>query len=196
MSSPDETGAGPRSDALESAVFGGGCFWCLEAAYQEVRGVEEVVSGYSGGTHRAPTYGLVCGGATGHAEVVQVSYDPSVVSYGDLLDVFFAIHDPTTPDRQGADVGPQYRSIILHENEEQRETARARIEELEREGRWADPIVTEVVPLDRFYRAEPEHQDFYRRNPAQPYCGVVITPKLARARAALGPLFIDSPELP
>lgn len=173
-----------EESARERATLGGGCFWCLEAVFQEVPGVERVVSGYAGGQVPDPSYRQVCTGQTGHAEVVQVTFDPEAVSYRRLLEVFFTVHDPTTRDRQGADVGPQYRSIILHHSTEQRDTARAVIRELEEAGAWSAPVVTEVVPLEAFYPAESEHQDFFRRNPAQAYCRFVIEPKMAKYRQA------------
>lgn len=169
----------------ETATLGGGCFWCLEAVYQELEGVERVEPGYAGGHAPEPTYRQVCAGTTGHAEVVRVDFDPDVVSYRDVLEVFFAIHDPTTPDRQGSDVGPQYRSIVLVDSPEQRETAEGLIEELEREGAYGGaPIVTEVEPLETFWPAEEHHRDYYRENPDQPYCRFVIDPKLAKFRKA------------
>ncbi len=171
------------SERIETATLAGGCFWCLEAVYQEVPGVEQVVSGYAGGQVEDPTYRQVCGGDTGHAEVVQVSFDPAVVSYRRLLEIFFTIHDPTTRDRQGADTGSQYRSAIFVGSPEQRETAEALIAELEAEQLFDDPIVTEVSPLETFYPAERYHQDYYRQNSRQPYCQVVIRPKLAKYRA-------------
>lgn len=164
-----------------TATFGGGCFWCLEAVYQEIDGVESVVSGYAGGEVPNPSYRQVCTGDTGHAEVVQITYDPSAISYRDLLEVFFTIHDPTTKDRQGPDVGPQYRSIILHHDEEQKQVATTLIEELEADDVF-DMIVTEVMPLDTFYTAEEEHQDYYRNNPSQAYCQSVISPKVTKLR--------------
>ena len=167
---------------LHHATLGGGCFWCLEAVYEEVDGVSEVVSGYAGGHVPNPSYRQVCNGTTGHAEVVQLTYDPSVISYRDLLEIFFTIHNPTTKDRQGADVGPQYRSIILYHDESQKETAESLIEEFETDGVFGDPIVTEVEPLDTFYRAEDKHQDYYERNSSQPYCQSVISPKVAKLR--------------
>ncbi|PSQ82023.1 MAG: peptide-methionine (S)-S-oxide reductase [Bacteroidetes bacterium QS_1_63_11] len=166
----------------QRATLGGGCFWCLEAVYEEVDGISEVVSGYAGGHVSSPTYRQVCNGTTGHAEVVQLTYDPSVISYRDLLEIFFTIHNPTTENREGADVGPQYRSIVLHHTEEQKETAEMLIDELEANGVFRDPIVTEVAPLDTFYRAEDKHQDYYERNSAQPYCQSVIFPKVAKLR--------------
>ena len=164
------------------ATLGGGCFWCLEAVFEQVNGVERVVSGYCGGTTANPTYRQVCGGDTGHAEVVQVTFDPAVVSFGDLLDVFFGTHDPTTRNRQGADVGTQYRSAIFYHSPEQKEAAERRIAELNAEGIWPAPIVTEVVPLKEFYKAEEYHQGYYRQNPYQGYCQAVISPKVAKFR--------------
>ncbi|HET6566910.1 MAG TPA: peptide-methionine (S)-S-oxide reductase MsrA [Rhodothermales bacterium] len=166
----------------EVATFGGGCFWCLEPVFDDVRGVEDVVSGYSGGRRPNPTYEQVCSGATGHAEVVQVTFDPAVISYRDLLAVFFAIHDPTTLNRQGADVGTQYRSVIFYHSPEQKETADALIDEVNREEIWKDPIVTQVLPFEVFYSAEGYHQEYFERNPNQPYCQVVISPKVAKFR--------------
>lgn len=167
----------------ETATLGGGCFWCLEAVYQELEGVERVESGYAGGHVPDPTYEQVCAGSTGHAEVVQVEFDPGTISYREILEVFFAIHDPTTPNRQGADVGPQYRSIVLYHSAEQREEAERTIEELEADGAYGgDPIVTEIEPLETFWPAEEAHDDYYRRNPEQPYCRIVIDPKLAKFR--------------
>jgi len=166
----------------ETATLGGGCFWCLEAVYKDLKGVERVVSGYAGGQALNPTYEQVCGGRTGHAEVVQITYDPNVVSYPDLLDVFFTIHDPTTKDRQGADVGPQYRSIILYHSPEQKAAAERAIAEQSEKGIWSAPIVTEVVPLETFYPGEDYHQDYYERNPRQRYCQIVIAPKVAKFR--------------
>lgn len=166
---------------LRKATLGGGCFWCLEAVYQEVDGVESVVSGYAGGHVPNPSYRQVCNGTTGHAEVTQVTYDPSVVSYRDLLEIFFTIHNPTTKNRQGPDVGEQYRSIILYHDEEQKETAESVMEAVG-DDVFEDPIVTEVEPLDVFYEAEEEHQDYYRNNASLPYCQSVISPKVAKLR--------------
>jgi len=166
----------------EVATLAGGCFWCLEAVFQGLKGVERVVSGYAGGSVPNPSYEAVCGGGTGHAEVVQVTFDSGVLSYRDLLDVFFAIHDPTTMNRQGADVGTQYRSAIYYHSPEQERTARAAIAEIEREGVFDAPIVTEVAPLSVFYPAEQYHQDYFRRNPGQGYCRAVIAPKVAKFR--------------
>lgn len=165
---------------LQHATLGGGCFWCLEAAYQRLSGVHEVVSGFAGGTTPDPDYAAVVGGGTGHAEVVQIEFDPAVITYPELLDVFWAIHDPTTPDRQGNDVGSQYRSIILYADEAQHAAARQSIAAVQK--LWSDPVVTEVVPLETFYPATDDHQDYYNRHPANPYCAVVINPKLATLR--------------
>ncbi|MFP4227328.1 MAG: peptide-methionine (S)-S-oxide reductase MsrA [Salinivenus sp.] len=167
---------------LREATLGGGCFWCLEAVYQEVDGVESVVSGYAGGHVPNPSYRQVCNGTTGHAEVTQLVYDPAVVSYRALLEIFFTIHNPTTKNRQGPDVGEQYRSIILYHDEEQKTAAETLIEELEADDVFDDPIVTEVEPLDTFYPAEEEHQNYYRNNASLPYCQAVISPKVAKLR--------------
>lgn len=165
-----------------TATLAGGCFWCLEAIYLQLKGVHGVKSGYAGGRRPNPTYEQVCTGVTGHAEVVRVTYDPSVITYGDLLDVFFTIHDPTTLNRQGADSGTQYRSAIFFENADQEREARAKVAALEAEHRWDDPIVTEIVPLTQFWPAENYHDDYFARNPQNPYCAVVIAPKVAKAR--------------
>ena len=164
------------------ATLGGGCFWCLEAVYQQLEGVEQLVSGYAGGHVENPTYEEVCGKKTGHAEVVQLTYDASRVSFRDLLEVFFTIHDPTTKDRQGNDVGPQYRSVIFYHDEEQRRAAEEIIAELTAEHAFEAPIVTEVKPLTRFYAAENYHQNYFAQNSSQPYCAYVISPKLAKFR--------------
>lgn len=166
----------------EVATLGGGCFWCLEAVFQELRGVEKVEPGYAGGDLPYPTYEQVCEGTTGHAEVVQVTFDPGVISFRDLLQVFFAIHDPTTPDRQGNDVGPQYRSLILYHTPEQKAAAEAAIRELSKAKVWGAPIVTQLAPFAAFYPAESYHRDYFRRNPFQPYCRLVVAPKLAQFR--------------
>ena len=166
----------------EVATLGGGCFWCVEAVFEETKGVLKVESGYSGGFVPDPTYRQVCLETTGHAEVVQVTFDPEVISYRDVLNVFFATHDPTTLNRQGADVGTQYRSAVFYHDEEQRRIAEEVISEIEAEGVWDDPIVTEVVPFDAFYRAEDYHQGYFRNNARQPYCQVVIAPKVAKFR--------------
>jgi len=164
------------------ATLAGGCFWCLEAVFDDLEGVEDVVSGYAGGSVPNPTYKHVCTGETGHAEVVQVTFNPDVISYRDLLRVFFTIHDPTTLNRQGADVGTQYRSAIFTHNETQEKVAEEVIAELNDAGIWDDPIVTEVVPFEAFYPAEDYHQEYFRRNPNQGYCRVVIAPKVAKFR--------------
>lgn len=178
-----------------AATLGGGCFWCLEAVYEQMRGVVSVESGYSGGRTADPRYESVCSGVTGHAEVVQVRFDPTMVSYPEVLEVFFGIHDPTTKDRQGHDIGTQYRSVIFTHGEEQASTAGELIAHLEEEGVFSDPIVTEVQPLERFWPAEDYHRQYYRRNPAQPYCVMVVGPKVAKYREHFGRLLRDPGEL-
>ena len=168
------------SDKREVATLGGGCFWCLDAAYREINGVTHVESGYAGGTVPNPTYEQVSTGRTGHAEVVQVEYDPEVISYDDILDVFWSIHDPTTKNRQGADVGTQYRSIILTQDNAQAAAARASRDEIQND--WTNPVATEIEPLQAFYPAEEYHQDYFARNPNQGYCQIVINPKLKKVR--------------
>ncbi|MEM9997736.1 MAG: peptide-methionine (S)-S-oxide reductase MsrA [Bacteroidota bacterium] len=167
---------------LEKATLGGGCFWCVEAVMKPLRGVQSAVSGYAGGNIPNPTYREICSGLTGHAEVVEVTFDPAQVSYADLLRVFFATHDPTTLNRQGADVGTQYRSVVFTHSDAQAETARAVIAEIEAAGIYSDPIVTEVAPAPTFYVAEDYHQDYFERNPNQPYCAAVIAPKVSKFR--------------
>ncbi len=169
---------------MEKATIGGGCFWCLEAVFREMSGVSSAQSGYAGGHMAHPTYEEVCGKRTGHAEVVQVTFDPARLSFADLLRVFFTIHDPTTKDRQGADIGPQYRSIILTHGDEQEATAKAIIAEITAAGLWVRPIVTEIIPLTEFWPAEPEHDNYFARNPWSGYCQAVIAPKLAKFRKA------------
>jgi peptide-methionine (S)-S-oxide reductase len=176
------TDNGANGPAREVATLGGGCFWCLEAVYQELRGVEKVESGYSGGHVPNPTYREVCSETTGHAEVVRVTFDPGVVSYREILEVYFTIHDPTTLNRQGADVGTQYRSVVFYHDEEQRRVAEEVISDLEVEGIWSNPIVTELAPFEEFYVAENYHQDYFRNNGFQPYCQVIIAPKVAKFR--------------
>ena len=170
------------AEHLQTATLAGGCFWCLEAVYQELRGVVRVESGYAGGDLPAPTYEQVCTGETGHAEAVQITFDPSVVSYRDLLDIFFTIHDPTTLNRQGADAGTQYRSAIFYHSAAQKATAEAVIAALEAEQVWDGKIVTQVVDYEMFYPAEEYHRDYYRRNPGQSYCRAVIAPKVSKLR--------------
>lgn len=167
---------------LEIATLGGGCFWCVEAIYQDLIGVEKVVSGYAGGFVKNPSYNAVCAGTTGHAEVVQVHFDPDAISFEDILYIFWRVHDPTTLNRQGADVGTQYRSIILYESEAQKETALRSLAATEQSDLYANPIVTQVAPLEDFYPAEAYHQNYYRTNPNQPYCRVVIDPKVRKFR--------------
>ena len=170
------------SNSAEVATLAGGCFWCLEAVYDHLKGVQEVESGYAGGKVTNPTYQQVCNGTTGHAEVVQITFDPQVVSFGDLLDVFFTIHDPTTLNRQGNDVGTQYRSAIFYHSPEQKATADQVIAKLNAEHLWNAPIVTQVTPFEKFYRAEDYHQEYFEHNGNQPYCRVVVAPKVAKFR--------------
>ena len=167
---------------MAQAILGGGCFWCREAVYQGVRGVSAVKSGYAGGHLANPTYEQVCTGRTGHAEVVRITFDPAIVSYADLLRIFFTIHDPTTLNRQGNDVGTQYRSIILTHDEEQAKTARTVIAEIAAEKLWPGKIVTEIVPLEQFWPAEVEHDDYFNRNPFSGYCRAVVAPKVLKFR--------------
>lgn len=173
-----------KNDKLQTATLGGGCFWCLEAIYDDLIGVDRVESGYAGGHTPNPSYKQVCSGTTGHAEVVQLDFNPEVISYRDILNIFFTIHDPTTLNRQGADVGTQYRSVIFYHDEGQREIAEKVIGEIEASGLWPDPIVTELSPLDEFYIAEDYHQEYFANNPNQPYCQVVIAPKVTKFRKA------------
>jgi peptide-methionine (S)-S-oxide reductase len=166
--------------ATEIATLGGGCFWCLEAVYQELKGISQVESGYTGGQVPNPTYAQVCEGKTGHAEVVRLTYDPAVITYREILEVFFTIHDPTTVNRQGNDVGPQYRSVIYYHTPEQEETAKQVIAEMANV--WDAPIVTELAPAGVYYKAESYHQNYYRDNPLQGYCAFVVAPKLSKFR--------------
>lgn len=178
-----ETNPASSKDKIqEVATLGGGCFWCLEAVFAELKGVEKVESGYSGGTAVDPTYRAVCSGTTGHAEVVQVTFDPKTISFRELLEIYFTIHDPTTLNRQGADEGTQYRSAVFYETPEQKATAEQVIKELTAKGIWSAPIVTEVTPLEKLYPAEEYHQEYYKNNADQPYCRVVIEPKVAKVR--------------
>jgi peptide-methionine (S)-S-oxide reductase len=166
----------------EQATLGGGCFWCLEAVFEQLRGVQKVESGYSGGSVANPSYDRVCSGRTGHAEGVQVTFDPGEITYSDVLDIFFATHDPTTLNRQGADVGTQYRSVIFYHTPAQKEAAEKKIAELNAAKIWDAPIVTELAPLKVFYRGENYHQKYFQDNPGQPYCQVVISPKVVKFR--------------
>lgn len=166
----------------EVAILGGGCFWCLEAVFDQLRGVISVESGYSGGAPPNPSYRQVCNGDTGHAEVVRIAFDPALVSYRDLLDVFFTIHDPTTRNRQGNDVGTQYRSVIFHCSPQQEAQARQAIADWNARAVWGAPIVTEIAPAPEFYLAEHYHQEYFANNPAQPYCQAVVAPKVAKFR--------------
>jgi methionine-S-sulfoxide reductase len=168
--------------SLETVTLGGGCFWCMEAIFHELKGVEKVESGYAGGTVANPTYKQVCTGTTGHAEVVQVTFDPKVLPLKTLLEVFFALHDPTTLNQQGADSGTQYRSVVFYRTPEQKSVVESEIKDLQAKKAYADPIVTQVVPFSAFYKAEDYHQDYYEDNINQPYCQLVISPKLAKFR--------------
>lgn len=165
---------------MQVATFGSGCFWCSEAIFERLKGVDKVVSGYSGGTIKNPTYEEVCSNTTGYAEVVQITYDPKVITYDELLEVFWKTHDPTTLNRQGNDVGTQYRSVIFYHNDEQKKLAEKYKEELNKSGIWDKPIVTEITPFTNFYPAEKYHQNYYENNTAQPYCSFVITPKVEK----------------
>ena len=173
-----------QTDRRETATLAGGCFWYLEAVFDELRGVEKIESGYSGGHLPDPSYEQVCTGTTGHAEAVQITFDPTVISFRELLEVFFTIHDPTTLNRQGPDLGTQYRSAIFYHTPEQKAIASQVIAEVERSGIWDDPIVTELTPLEAFYPAEEYHRDYFRQHPNQPYCQAVVAPKLAKFRSA------------
>jgi peptide-methionine (S)-S-oxide reductase len=170
------------SGQAETATLGGGCFWCLEAVFEQLRGVQKVESGYAGGVVASPSYEQVCSGTTGHAEVVQVTFDPAVVSYREVLEVFFGVHDPTTLNRQGSDVGTQYRSVIFYHSPQQKQTALELIAELNAADLWQGPIVTQVVAFESFYKAEDYHQGYFRGHPGQPYCMAVVAPKVAKFR--------------
>jgi len=167
---------------MEAATLGGGCFWCIEAAFNEIRGVVNVESGYAGGELASPTYEQVCTGTTGHAEVVQVTFDPHIISFREILEIFFTAHDPTTLNRQGADVGNQYRSVIFYHNEKQKEVAEQVIAELNAAKVWDNPIVTQVEPFKNFYKAEDYHRKYFSRHPEAAYCRIVIAPKIAKLR--------------
>jgi peptide-methionine (S)-S-oxide reductase len=184
--------SGIKESNRAAVTLGGGCFWCLEAVYLRVRGVHSVVSGYAGGEHPAPTYREVCSGRTGHAEVVRVEFDPDVVSFKEILRIFFTIHDPTTLNRQGADRGTQYRSIILFHDSEQERISREVMAQLTETGTFDDPLVTELVPIEDFHPAEVEHEEYYDRNPQAPYCQAVVAPKVSKARQELSHLMLDS----
>ncbi|MTW20650.1 peptide-methionine (S)-S-oxide reductase MsrA [Allochromatium palmeri] len=177
--------------AITIATLGGGCFWCLEAVFQALAGVESVHSGYAGGQLANPTYQQICTGTTGHAEVVQIAFDDQVIDYETLLNVFFSLHDPTTRDRQGADVGSQYRSVIFHHDDQQRAVAESVVTRLNAGGLWPEPIVTQIEPVPTFYPAERYHRDYYRRYPTQGYCQAVIAPKLAKLRRSFRDLIVD-----
>jgi peptide-methionine (S)-S-oxide reductase len=177
-----QTSSGDAVRDTELATLGGGCFWCLEAVFEDMEGVKSVVSGYAGGTVKNPSYDDVCSGTTGHAEVVRIEFDPRVVAFEKILSVFFTIHDPTTMNRQGADVGSQYRSIILYHDDRQKEIAEKKIQELESSKKWGRPVVTEVAPLEAFYEAEKYHQDYFKKNPQAGYCRAVVAPKVLKFR--------------
>jgi peptide-methionine (S)-S-oxide reductase len=166
----------------ETVTLGGGCFWCVEAVFNELRGVERVISGYAGGSVAFPTYEQVCSGRTGHAEVAQITFNPEIISFREILEVFFTTHDPTTLNRQGADAGTQYRSVIFYQSPEQQQIAQDVIAETNASGIWRSPIVTQVEPLDRFYPAEGYHQNYFELNGDQPYCQIIIAPKVAKVR--------------
>ena len=170
------------SEKLETITLGAGCFWCIEAVYQNLKGVQSVVSGYTGGQVENPTYEQICTGTTGHAEVAQITFDPAVISFEEILYVFWRTHDPTTLNRQGADVGTQYRSAIFYDSEEQKEIAEKSKAKTDASDLWPDPIVTEISQLDKFYNAEEYHQDYYKLNPNQPYCRLVIDPKIRKLK--------------
>jgi peptide-methionine (S)-S-oxide reductase len=170
------------ADSLEMTTLGGGCFWCVEAVYQELQGVQNAISGYAGGVVDNPTYYQVCNGTTGHAEVVQITFDPKIIAFEDILYVFWRTHDPTTLNRQGYDVGTQYRSIILYHSEQQRASAEKSKRDTDASRLWPNPIVTEISPFTTFYKAEDYHQNFYRDNPYQPYCRAIIDPKISKLR--------------
>ena len=167
-------------EGMQVATLGGGCFWCVEAIYEDLKGVESVISGYSGGAKKNPSYQEVCSGFTGHAEVIQITFDPQVISYKDILEVFWEVHDPTTLNRQGADIGSQYRSVIFYHSDEQKSIAEESKKQTDASGLYKDPIVTEISEFKGFYEAEDYHQDYFFNNPNQPYCSVVISPKVKK----------------
>ena len=179
------------SDEVEYSTLGAGCFWCVEAVFQNLKGVASVVSGYAGGHVTSPSYQQICSGTTGHAEVAQIGFDPKILEFAEILHVFWHSHDPTTLNRQGADQGTQYRSSIMYHSEEQRVVAERSKAEIDASDLWANPIVTEIVPLDQFYPAESYHQNYYRSNPNQPYCQVIIDPKIKKLRAEFSDRLAD-----
>ncbi len=174
--------ASAPTPALEKAVFGGGCFWCIESIFDQIKGVAHAVSGYAGGKEENPTYKQVCSGATGHAEVIEVTFDPEIIAYAILVNIFFAIHDPTTLNRQGSDAGPQYRSIILYQSDIQKTAAEKVIKQVEAEKIFDNPVVTQIEKLEKFWPAEDYHQNYFRQNASQPYCQFVISPKVSKFR--------------
>jgi peptide-methionine (S)-S-oxide reductase len=177
---PNQNANAPQS--AEVATLGGGCFWCVEAVFDELKGVERVESGYAGGRIENPSYRQVCSGTTGHAEVIQITFDPQVVTFREVLEIFFAVHNPTTLNRQGADVGTQYRSVIFYHDEAQRATAQEVIDEINAAKTWDAPVVTEVAPFEKFYEAEDYHQEYFRLHGTEPYCQMVIAPKMSKFR--------------
>ena len=181
-----------KSENLSKATFGAGCFWCVEAVFQDLKGVQSVVSGYAGGHLENPTYQQVCSGSTGHAEVAQITFDPSLITYQHILTVFWHTHNPTTKNRQGADVGTQYRSAIFYHNEEQKKIAEKSKEETDASNLWENPIVTEIEPLDIFYKAGQDHQNYYKNNPGAGYCSFVIAPKIKKLRKDFDHLLKDT----
>ncbi len=191
MSLIEPSAGAPRS---ERVTFGGGCFWCLEAVFEDLRGVSKVTSGYSGGKNANPTYEQVCSGTSGHAEVVQIEFDPSQIAYKDLMKVFFTLHDPTTLNRQGNDVGTQYRSVIFYESPQQKQSSEEARKEAQ--SQYSSPIVTEISPLTKFYPAEDYHQGYYKLNPKKPYCGYVIAPKVQKLRKTFGHLLNSTAKKP
>ncbi len=189
---PDPGPSGAEPERLEKATFGTGCFWCTEAVFQQLRGVRSVVSGYSGGRVRIPTYEQVCSGTTGHAEVIQITFDPNLISFGELLNAFWQSHDPTTLNRQGNDIGPQYRSAIFYHSDEQRTMAEHAKQELMAANTFGRPVVTEITPFSEFYPAEAYHQNYYAQNSRQPYCAAVIRPKVEKFKMG----FTDKLKMP
>jgi len=181
-----------NEENMEQATFGAGCFWCVEAIFHQVKGVESVEAGYAGGHVKNPTYREVCSGKTGHAEVARIVFDPDVVSYKELLEVFWHTHNPTTKNRQGADVGTQYRSVIFYHDEKQKKIAEQSLKKTDASGLWDDPIVTEIEPLENFYKAEDYHQNYYQNNPNQGYCSIVIAPKLKKFKKEFSYLLKDN----
>ncbi|MFT5162975.1 MAG: methionine-S-sulfoxide reductase [Alteromonadaceae bacterium] len=180
----------PGDNKSQHATFGGGCFWCLDAIFREIQGIETINSGFSGGIEPDPSYELACSGQTGHAEVIHIKFDPTLLSYQSILSIFFAAHDPTQLNRQGHDVGPQYRSVIFFHNQQQQQTAHQLITAIDEQALWTDKIVTELTPFDAFYTAPEQHQNFYQKRTTVPYCQIIIHPKLVKIRQLFGQLLI------